>query len=135
MAERILAEANDAILKKGFKDDQIIAVHRKKKIGIASDICNFAVNKKADSVLISAKGRSRLEAFFSGEVANKILEYCRVCPVWVVEGSIRSKKTLCTSRDNRSSARTGRAVEEQSGRADSTLHKTGQKNASQSRYS
>ena len=94
MAERILAEAKGFLLKKGFKDDQITVAHRKKKIGTARDICNFAAGKRADSVLISAKGRSRLEAFFSGEVTNKILEYCRVCPVWVVEGSVRSKKVL-----------------------------------------
>ena len=94
MAERILAEANGVLLKKGFKDDQIIVVHRKKKIGIARDMCNFAAHKKADSVLISAKGRSKLEAFFSGGVANRMLEYCRVCPVWIVEGAVRSRRVL-----------------------------------------
>jgi len=94
MAERILAEANGVLLKKGFKDDQIIVVHRKKKIGIARDICNFAGDKRADAVLISTKGRSRLEAFFSGEISTKLLEYCRVCPVWIVEGTVRSKKVL-----------------------------------------
>jgi nucleotide-binding universal stress UspA family protein len=94
MGEEILKEAKGILLKKGFKEDHIIAVHRKKKMGIARDICNFAADKRADSVLISAKGRSRLEAFFSGEVANKMLEYCRVCPVWIVEGAVGSKKVL-----------------------------------------
>jgi nucleotide-binding universal stress UspA family protein len=94
VAERILAEASGVLLKKGFKDDQIILVHRKNKIGIIRDICNFAADKRADGLLISAKGRSRLEAFFSGEVANTILDYCRVCPVWVVEGAVDSKKVL-----------------------------------------
>lgn len=94
MAEEILAEAKDILLKKGFKKDHIKTVHRKRQIGVALDICNFAGDKRADSVLISTKGRSRLEAFFAGEVANKILQYCRVCPVWVVEGTIRSKKVL-----------------------------------------
>lgn len=94
MAEEILKEAKGVLLKKGFKEDHIKTVHRKKQIGIARDICNFAADKRADSVLISAKGRSRLEAFFSGEVANKMLEYCRVCPVWIVEGAVRSKKVL-----------------------------------------
>jgi nucleotide-binding universal stress UspA family protein len=94
MAEEILAEAKDILLRKGFKEDHIKTVHRKKRVGVAPDICTFAAGKKADSVLISAKGRSRLEAFFSGEVANKILEYCRVCPVWIVEGEVKSKKVL-----------------------------------------
>jgi len=94
MAAQILADAKGILLKKGFKEDNIKTVNRKKQIGIARDICNFAAHKRADSVLISTKGRSRLEAFFAGEVANKILEYCRVCPVWVVEGGVKSKKVL-----------------------------------------
>jgi len=94
MAAQILADAKGILLKKGFKEDNIKTVHRKKQIGIARDICNFAAHKRADSVLVSTKGRSRLEAFFAGEVANKILEYCRVCPVWVVEGGVKSKRVL-----------------------------------------
>ena len=94
MAEEILAEAKDILLRKGFKQDYIKTVCRKKRVGVARDICTFAAGNNADSMLISAKGRSRLEAFFSGEVANKILEYCNVSPVWVVEGSVKSKKVL-----------------------------------------
>ena len=94
MGEEILKEAKGILLKKGFKKDHIIAVHRKKKIGVARDMCTFAAEKRADSVLISAKGRSKLEAFFSGEVANRMLEYCSVCPVWIVEGSVKSKRVL-----------------------------------------
>ena len=94
MADQILAEAKVVLLKKGFNEDHIIAVHRKKKIGVAQDICNFAGGKRADAVLISTKGRSRLEAFFSGEISAKMLEYCRICPVWIVEGTVRSKKLL-----------------------------------------
>ena len=94
MAEEILKEAKGVLLNKGFKEDHIKTVHRKKQIGVARDICNFAGDKRADSVLISAKGRSRLEAFFSGEVANKMLEYCRVCPVWIVEGTVKAKNVL-----------------------------------------
>ena len=94
VAERILSEAKDVLRKKGFEEEQIRSLHRKKQSGIALDICNLAADKRADSVLISAKGRSRLEAFFAGAVANKILEYCRVCPVWVVEGGVKSKRVL-----------------------------------------
>jgi nucleotide-binding universal stress UspA family protein len=94
VAERILSEAKDILRKKGFEEEQIRSLHRKKQIGIALDICNLAADKRADSVLISAKGRSKLEAFFSGGVANRMLEYCRVCPVWIVEGSVKSKKVL-----------------------------------------
>ena len=94
MAERILSEAKDVLRKKGFKEEQIRSLHRKKQIGIARDICNLAADKRADGVIISSKGRSKLETFFSGGVASRILEYCSICPVWIVEGSVKSKKVL-----------------------------------------
>ena len=94
MAERILSEAKNLLRQKGFQEEQIRSLHRKKQMGIARDICNLAADKRADSVLISLKGRSKLEAFFSGGVANRILEYCRLCPVWLVEGTVRSQKVL-----------------------------------------
>ncbi|UCG11724.1 MAG: universal stress protein [Deltaproteobacteria bacterium] len=106
MAEEILAEAKDILLKKGFKDNHIKTVHLKKQMGVARDICNFAANKRADSVLISAKGRSRLEAFFSGETAQKLLEYCRVCPVWVVEGAVKSIRVLVAMDSSENGLRT-----------------------------
>jgi nucleotide-binding universal stress UspA family protein len=94
MAERILSEAKHLLRKKGFKEEHIRSLHRKKQMGIARDICNLAADKRADSVLISAKGRSKLEAFFSGGVANRMCEYCRVCPVWIMEGTVRSRTVL-----------------------------------------
>jgi nucleotide-binding universal stress UspA family protein len=94
MAEGILSEAKDVLLKKDFKEEQIRSLHRKKQIGVARDICNLAADKRADGVIISSKGRSKLETFFSGGVASRILEYCRICPVWIVEGSVKSKKVL-----------------------------------------
>ena len=94
LAGRILAEARTVLLKKGFKDEEIKASHLKKHFGIARDICSFAGNKRADAVLISSRGRSRLETFFAGEVTSKMLEYCRVCPLWIVEGAVTSRQVL-----------------------------------------
>lgn len=103
LAGRILAEARSVLFKKGFKDEQIKASHLKKHFGIARDICNFAGEKGADALLVTTKGRSRLEAFFLGEVSSKILDYCLTCPVWVVEGAVQSKKVL-VSMDNSENA-------------------------------
>ena len=94
LAGCILAEARTVLFKNGFKDEQIKASHLKKHFGIARDICSFAGNKRAEAVLISSRGRSRLETFFAGEVASKMLEYCRVCPLWIVEGAVTSRKVL-----------------------------------------
>lgn len=94
MAERIMTEAKSILLKEGFQEDNIKGVYRKKQIGIARDICTFAEDKGADALLITRRGRSRLEAFFSGEISSKIVAYCHACPVWVVEGGVESQKVL-----------------------------------------
>ncbi|MGD8370580.1 MAG: universal stress protein [Syntrophobacterales bacterium] len=94
VASRILAEARSILIDRGFKEERIKGVHRKKQVGVALDICSFAEDKLADAVIISSRGRSRLETFFSGEVASKLVEHCWTCPVWVVEGAVNSKKVL-----------------------------------------
>ena len=94
MAERIVTEAKNILLKKGFQEENIKGVYWKKQIGIARDICNFAGDKDADALIVTRRGRSRLDAFLSGEISSKILDYCRTCPVWVVEGDVQFKKAL-----------------------------------------
>jgi nucleotide-binding universal stress UspA family protein len=94
MAKRILLEAKTALICKGFPEDRIKTFYRKKKISVAQEICVWAESKLADAVLMTTRGRSRLEAFFMGEVASRTLEHCRVCPVWIVEGTVKSKSVL-----------------------------------------
>jgi len=94
MAERILTEAKTAIIHKGFPEDRIKTIYLKKKMSVAQEICVWAEGKRADAVLMTTRGRSRLEAFFMGEVASRTLEHCRVCPVWIVEGEVRSRDVL-----------------------------------------
>ena len=94
MAKEILREARSRLIKKGFRADGIQTFYQKKKVGIARDICSFAVDRRADALLITAKGRSRLETFFAGEISNKLLQYCRVCPLWRIDGSVKSKRVL-----------------------------------------
>ena len=94
MAERILLEAKTALIRKGFPEDRIKTFYLKKKMSVAQGVCVWAESKLADAVLMTTRGRSRLEAFFMGEVASRTLEYCRVCPVWIVEGAVKSKSVI-----------------------------------------
>ena len=94
MAEKILTQAKTFLIEKGFDSERVQTVYKKKESGIAQDICKWVESKRADAVLISSRGRSRLEAFFMGEVSSKLLEYCRVCPVWIVQGQVKSKRVL-----------------------------------------
>jgi nucleotide-binding universal stress UspA family protein len=94
VGERILAEAKAYLVKKGFNEDLVNTVSRKKEVDVARDICNWAENKRADAVAITTRGRSRLEAFFMGEISGKLLDYCRVCPLWIIEGKVTSTRVL-----------------------------------------
>jgi nucleotide-binding universal stress UspA family protein len=94
MAEKILTQAKNFLIDKGFETERVQTVYKKKESGIAQDICQWVESKRADAVLTSSRGRSRLEAFFMGEISSKLLEYCRVCPVWIVQGQVKSKRVL-----------------------------------------
>lgn len=82
------------MLDKGFKKQAVETVFQKREVGIARDICNWSENMQADAIIISTRGLSRLKAFFMGETANKILEFNRSCPVWMVKGAVRRKNIL-----------------------------------------
>jgi nucleotide-binding universal stress UspA family protein len=94
MAQRLLKAAKDKLVSIGFTKEAVEAVFRKIEVGIARDIVNWSEKKQADAVFISTRGRSRLEAFFMGEIAAKVLEYSRVCPVWMVKGSVKNKNAV-----------------------------------------
>lgn len=94
MAKRILFQAKDRLINKGFESEKIEAVYRKKEIDTARDICAWADKRQADAILLNTRGRSRLEAFFMGETARKVLEFAKACPVWLIKGSVKSRRVL-----------------------------------------
>ena len=94
MAQLILSEGEKRLLDKGFKEQVVETVFQKREVGIARDICYWSENMRADAIIISTRGLSRLKAFFMGETANKVLEFNRSCPVWMVKGAVRRKNIL-----------------------------------------
>lgn len=93
-AERLLTEAKNALVAKGFSESRIEAIYRKKEVGIAQDLCNWADRRMVDAVLISRRGQSDLETFFMGRVSESLVEHCTDRPVWIVGGAVASKKVL-----------------------------------------
>jgi nucleotide-binding universal stress UspA family protein len=94
MAQRLLKAAKHKLVNIGFAEESVEAVFRKIELGIARDIVNWSQKKQADAVILSTHGRSRLEAFFTGKIANKVLEYSRICPVWMVKVTVKKKHVL-----------------------------------------
>ena len=94
MAERLLADAAAFLCERGVAKDRIETVYQEKQRDTALDICAFAEKKRADAVMLNTRGRSRIEAFMMGEVARKVMEHTRICPVWIVKGSVESNRVL-----------------------------------------
>jgi nucleotide-binding universal stress UspA family protein len=94
MAKQLLAAARGRMMDMGFANDTVEAVFRKIDVGIARDIVHWSEKQKADALIITSRGKSRLETFFLGEIAAKVLEYCRICPVWMISGSVKNKDVL-----------------------------------------
>jgi nucleotide-binding universal stress UspA family protein len=105
MAQSLLKAAKDRLLGMGFTQDTVEAVFRKIEVGIARDIVHWSEKKKADAVIITTRGRSRLETFFMGETAAKVLEYSRICPVWMLKGTIKHKHVLIAIDNSKNAMR------------------------------
>ena len=94
VAGKYLSEAKAHLVRKGFNGDMIKTVHRSKEAGIAKDVCTFSDKSEVDAVLVSTKGRSRLQSFFMGEVSRNLLEHCPQSPIWLIEPVVKKKNVL-----------------------------------------
>jgi len=94
MADNILSGAKDALLQCDFPEEKIKTVCEGRKRDIAKDIADWSHNKMADGILLNCHGRSRVEAFFMGEVSLKLLECSGSCPVWLLRGTVKKKDVL-----------------------------------------
>jgi nucleotide-binding universal stress UspA family protein len=103
MAERLLAAGKKRLIDMGFGEKTVEGVFKRIEVGIARDIVNWSEKQRADAVVISTRGRTKLAAFFVGEIANKVLEYSRACPVWMVKGAAK-KKIVLLAIDNSKNA-------------------------------
>lgn len=104
-AEKILAKARDMLVSKGFAEDSIEAIYQDRRVGVARDTCDWADKKRADAVAITTRGLSKIEAFFMGEISSKLVEFCKIAPVWIVRGPVESNKVLIGIDNSQNSMR------------------------------
>jgi nucleotide-binding universal stress UspA family protein len=105
LAERLLTDAKNKFVEMGFAEQAVETVYQERRVGIARDICNWAEDNRSDALVISTRGRSKLAAFFLGETANKVLEYSRTCPVWMVKGAVEKKHTILAIDNSKNALR------------------------------
>ena len=105
MAQNLLTAGKKRLIVMGFAEKTLEAVSKKIEIGIARDIVNWSERRQADAVIISTRGRGKLAAFFLGETANKVLEYSRSCPVWMIKGTVKEKHAVLALDNSKNSLR------------------------------
>jgi len=103
VAEKYLSEAKAVLVKKGFSSNAVKTIHYQKEMGVAKDICTFSNKSEVDAVMVSTKGRSRIQSFFMGEVSANLLEHCPQSPIWLLEPMVK-KKTVLICVDNSENA-------------------------------
>lgn len=94
MAERIMAEAKSIMLDKGFPEENMETVYQQKKQSVTKDVCFYADRRRADTILLTRHGRTEIKDIFMGEISKSFVDYCQEVPVWIVGGSIKSRKIL-----------------------------------------
>jgi nucleotide-binding universal stress UspA family protein len=93
-ANKILNEAKQQLVAKGFDEKRIETTAEKRRTGIAQNICEWAESTRVDAVLLTRRGQTDLEMFFLGRVSDRVVGHCKDAPVWIVGGISESKKVL-----------------------------------------
>lgn len=105
LGSKILWEAKDTLVQYDFSSERIKTVCQGRKLDIAKDIVNWAHDKMADGILLNCHGRTRVEAFFMGEVSLKLLECSGSCPVWLLRGNVKEADVLIAVDSSESALR------------------------------
>jgi hypothetical protein len=74
IAERLLANGKKRLVAKGFVEKTVEAVFRRIEVGVARDIVNWSEKKRAEAVIISTRGHSKLAAFFLVKGADYLVD-------------------------------------------------------------
>lgn len=94
MAKTALAEGRQRLQELGFEQDRVITTIHSHAMGVAQDICGWAEKKSADAIVMSSRGRGRLQSFFMGATTTKVIDASALCPVWIITGKVTDQSVL-----------------------------------------
>ncbi len=93
-AKTALEKGAQKLKELGFEEDRIKTTLFGQATGVASDICERAEAKSADALVMNSRGRSRLESYFMGATATKVIDASNICPAWIVLGKVTQDGVL-----------------------------------------
>ena len=94
LAVSMLESYRDEMIDMGIAPDRIEMETRKRHLGYAKDILDFAQKNRYDAIVVGRRGVSRLVEMYSGSVTRDILEQSQVIPVWLIDGKVSAGKIL-----------------------------------------
>ena len=93
-AEKLLDDCRDEMENKGIASDRIECIIKKRNLGYAKDIIDYAQKERYDAIVVGRRGLSGLFKMDAGSVTTDILEQSQVIPVWLVDGEVASSEML-----------------------------------------
>ena len=104
-AHDILDKAATRMIGNGVDDNRIERVTLPRNIAVADDILALNTAQSYDAVLVSRRGASYLQQWLTGSVTANLVEHTTVTPIWVVDGSVTSRKILLAADGSQSTLR------------------------------
>ena len=93
-ARKLLDDCRDEMENKGIASDRIECIIKKRNLGYAKDIIDYAQKERYDAIVVGRRGLSGLFKMDAGSVTTDILEQSQVIPVWLVDGEVASSEML-----------------------------------------
>lgn len=99
---KVFTLCTNVLLKKGFSENQIHKIARRKQSGTVQDIISEGKRGLYDAVILGKKSTSFLENIFAGNMGHDILEKELAAPVWFCRDPDETRKNVLLCLDGSS---------------------------------
>ena len=93
--QAVLDLARERLLAQGLAPERVQLKSHPRQAGLARDILFEAERGVYDAVVLGRRGLSKPHQTLAGSVTNKVIQHADRAPVWVVGGTVESRRVLC----------------------------------------
>ncbi|OAG26861.1 universal stress protein [Thermodesulfatator autotrophicus] len=93
-ANNCVNQTKEALIREGFSEKQVHTKITIQRRDLARTILREAYDGKYDAVVAGRRGLGRLSSWWVGSVTQKLVEYGRNVPVWIIDGQNWNKRFL-----------------------------------------
>jgi nucleotide-binding universal stress UspA family protein len=89
-----LERHKERLLRMNVAEESIMLFNRRRDVGVAQDILQFAYSDGVDAIAIGRRGYSKFQDTFIGSTTVNIVDHVKDIPVWVIDGEAASRNIL-----------------------------------------